>query len=153
LRSLTKEKKFSSFFFQGSGWVVGGVDHLSAEVVRCRKLAGGTCGPHTCQWKRGQGVVVTGWEEKPTTAEEDGFCFYLAVASHFCPEKTVTSQMLEEYARDNFAGDLKRDKFDLSAVERFEKENEHLNLSINIIYQVLSCCCCCCCCCCCWLFF
>lgn len=137
------ERNLEEFVFQGSGWIVSRPVFLDSEVSRCDVLAGsGTrCRLHVTRKRRNQSGVLTSdpapvQTEDGDEGEEEGFCFYYAVAAFFVgPDaglekvKAFCETMTLLPSRDRSQGVRVDD------IGRFEELNAtKLDVAINVVY-------------------
>ena len=136
------DRNVEEFLYQGSGWMVGRPLYLEAEVVECLPLRGaggggdGTCGLHLAQYRRMRGVMP---QEVASPGEEDGQCFFYAIARHFCGEGAPTAY-LKSFIEVTFPQSSKEmgaggEGVTLAEIDRFEEENKALDLGINVVYR------------------
>ena len=125
------EKAVDEFIHMGSGWIVSHPMHIDAEIVQCLPLHGkGGCTQHSVNYERKKGITP-----KIGRGEDDGMCFFLAVASYFCQEGAADS-ILRIFIRDILREvPENNDGMPLKKIENFEKANHHLDLSINVVYK------------------
>ncbi len=147
------ERHVDEFLYQGSGWVVEKPLYLEVELAQCKVLRGSaSCGFHLVNYRRYRGVVPTNItdesarrkkkeEEEEEEERDDGMCFYLAVASHFLPNAASRAE-LREFVEKKFVLPEKKghrcgggEGVSLEEVRRFEEDNAHLGLSVNVVYR------------------
>ena len=141
------EDSVVEFLHRGSGWIINDIMTMELEFARCYVLAGGGCGPHFLRrqltdggrkkyvldkWKGFEWLTSRGRKHKSTGGGND--CFYTAVASHFKPHKDVS--FLRSWIRRRMVKVSDAScPVKVDDVGRFEKQNRHLDLSINVLYS------------------
>lgn len=128
------ERAVDEFLFMGSGWIVSHPMYIDAEIVQCLPLHGrGGCSQHSVNYERGKGITP-----KIARGEDDGMCFFLAVAAHFCP-KEATQVALRNFIKESMRGveeeKIRGSGMPLKRIAKFEEDNPHLDLSINVVYK------------------
>ena len=130
------------FLHRGSGWSVLGPRFLEVEVAECKTLAGSfSCALHTvCFNKR---VPPTGSERDYSvnsfgegSEEEEGACFYYAVANSLLPKELHNDiPRLKTFIQKRLRLLPKTKRFDVrvSDIEEFEELNKELHLAINVV--------------------
>jgi len=120
------ECSVEEFVRHGSGWIIDNVFFCDAEVAECSPLQG-SCEFHTINYRRGIGIVPD-LGSKDTILDGES-CFYLAVGSALA--ETKSRGEIERYLVDNVHMNIST-PVRLHDIEKFEKANMHLDLSINV---------------------
>lgn len=131
------DRNIAEFLFQGSGWKVLRPFMLDAELVEVRPLAGGVGGGeknlHVASYVRQQGIMPC---EVSSKVEDDGFCFYAAVAAAVLGTSSLYGELEQWFApaAKKFGPNVRVK--DIGAIERFwQKTTRHKELSINVVYK------------------
>lgn len=112
----------------GSGWVLNHVMGISIEVGRCSLLASGEDDLNLIDSLKGK-------EHLLDVKVKNNRCFLGAVAAYF-NQKHPTTENVERFIEEKIDDRNIPFPFDLGDVERFERQNGHLHLAINIYQQV-----------------
>ena len=131
------DRNIAEFLFQGSGWKVLRPFMLDAELVQVRLLSGGSGGSsknlHVASYARRLGIIPC---ELSAKMEDDGFCFYAAVAAGVLGT-SVSYNVLEKWftpAARKFGPNV--NVKDIGKIEHFwRSSSEFKRLSINVVYS------------------
>ena len=137
------------FLHRGSGWIINDIMTMELEFARCYVLAGGGCGPHFFKrqlsaggkkkyaldkWRGFEWLTTTAARKEKGTRSKGNDCFYMAVASHFKPHKSVL--FLRSWIRRRMVRVTDASlPVKVDDIGRFERRNRHLDLSINVLYS------------------
>ena len=124
---------FDEFLANGSGWVEDHVVRADVEFAKCQPLAG-SCSLHElklCYGKLGKKVITTKQEEHPSAHH----CFFLAIAAYFMQKKNVDKTDLSSLVELGFNLDGVQVPVHVSEIDKFEAQNDHLDININVIYK------------------
>ena len=121
---------FDDFVDHGSGWVLTDCIHFDVEVGQCAPLNGG-CVLHSAEYKK-KSIVIK--NNTSSGKESDGRCFFYAVASQFLPAERQSSDDFESFIQAQVCENVTV-PVALKDVPKFEKANEHLDLSINVLFR------------------
>lgn len=141
--------RFNDFNRRGSGWILADCLYLDVDVGQCRALQG-SCSLHLVEKKqRGPLKVVEGTSDHLLRDDYDDDhefghrCFYHAVAGFFLYQTKIrrgdaeptkhSPQELEEYVASNINTTVPS-PVTVSSIDRFEKDNAHLDLAVNVLY-------------------
>ncbi len=118
---------------RGSNWILDRALWIDVQLFQCKPLSAGHGGFHSVVYRKSTGafrrVLKYNYQNG---VENDHKCFFRAVARHFVSEST-------QNAIDGFVN-TSMDISDIpvpvkvSDIDKFEKQNAHLNLAINVIY-------------------
>ena len=131
------------FLHRGSGWCVLAPRFFEVEIAQCAPLAGSfNCALHNVCFNKM--VNTVGQEDSPVLRVnsvgdgdgDDGACFYFAVAKGLLPKEVHDDiPKLRTFINKklNLLPGAKRFNVRVSDIEQFEKMNEEMNLSINVV--------------------
>jgi len=123
------ENSVDSFMERGSGWVISDVMSCDLELNECATLNGG-CDIHVIKSKLVDKTVSVTCNHK--TLFKSNLCFYYAVARHFLPDGSKTK--LGHFILSNMKC-VDKVPVGLKDIKCFEDANQHLDMSINVMYQ------------------
>jgi hypothetical protein len=122
---------------QGSGWMLGHISNVYIEVCKYRKLyegRGGATNLHKLT-KRVMELFPNGTIYNAVSVKNDDDCFYAAVAMHFLKNETrkPTKQQVSKYIKNNMKCTIGKPA-KMQRINKFERDNQSLDLNINIIF-------------------
>jgi hypothetical protein len=127
----TISRRVDDLVHRGSGWNLNDANYIDLEVVRVNPLRGS--GNLSCYTD----YIIPNSKYVHTVNNNDDFCFLYAVSSAFIAKKyNYTSNpgpyksFADKYlSYESFSFPLK-----LNEIKLFERRNEHLDLSINVLF-------------------
>ena len=128
------ESNSEEFTANGSGWMLHRLLYLDVEIGQCYILSG-SCSIHKLNLTRNSDKILGVHKDDINSRNdsEEGYCFFYAIASFFCDSDANVDE-LSEFIVNNIIINI-RIPVRVSDVEKFEKQNSHLQCSINIIYK------------------
>ena len=131
------ERTVGEFLYQGSGWRILAPHFVDVYLSECLPLEGGTnCGPHKASYQRRKGLVVDyDAEGDHSSQQDDGTCFYNAIAQYFCPSGS-TRQQIGDFVKERGypAGHfVSLDKID--KVEEDPLWGKDLDFGVTVLYK------------------
>ena len=115
------------FVNNGSQWVLNAIFRNDLQVARCRPLSG------SCQLAKLSVNSKNDIGKLQLAGIGDNRCFFYAVARHFVGRDDVAAVMSFVNEHINEAGIETPVK--ISQIQKFESQNSHLDLKINILYK------------------
>lgn len=131
------QNRIDDFIDRGSGWVLRRSRFVDISIASMASLKGG------CRQKITDLDFSEHLEDKqlieatPDNGEED-FCFIYCIAAYFLRQKKVTCNKtnLEKFISQHINYKDFEFPFDIKQVDKFEKQNKHLDLCISVVYGV-----------------
>jgi hypothetical protein len=117
------QNRIDDFLNNGSGWVLDEVLYSDLELGSCKPIKGG-CNSIAIKFVKNLKHV------KPVSSAQD--CFFQAVAYHFV--KNSQPKKLRRFIKRKMVAKIKTPVC-VSDIPKFEKDNEHLHLKINVLYS------------------
>ena len=131
------ERNVSEFLYMGSGWIMSKPLSIDVEVMRCEPLYGeGGCSKHIVKFLRNGGIspIINQLEED----NNDGLCFYNAIATGMCGGKNATKKMIRRFLKEKLnLHDGTKTSFSPMKVKDIASFEEKFNFtkSINVVYK------------------
>lgn len=120
----TAQNRIDDFIENGSGWVLDEILYSDIEIGGCPPL-NGSCNQVSIKYLKSLQRI------KPTSVDTKYNCFFEAVAFHF--KKTQKKRILNQFINDSLIRSVPS-PVKVAQITKFEKDNAHLNLGINVIY-------------------
>jgi hypothetical protein len=118
------QERCEDFVENGSGWLFSEILATDIEIGGCKSLNGG-CNLLTVSYMKQLRKI------KAISTEERSECFFEAIAFHFT--KTSAKDSLRKFIEQNIKITIAK-PVKVSDVKKFERDNSHLNMKINIMY-------------------
>lgn len=117
------QNRIDDFIAHGSGWVLDEVLYSDLELGSCAPLKGG-CNAVSIKFLKNLKLI------HPNSTAQD--CFFQAIAYHFV--KSDKPKKLRRFIRRKIITEIKT-PVHVSDIRKFEKDNQHLRLKINVLYS------------------
>jgi len=130
------ETNSNEFTSNGSSWVMDKILYADIEIGKCFLLSGSCTVHKIIDSYRATSVLEIKNDKSIETFKDDsvddGMCFFYAIATYFT--KSADMSVLSNFIKNNININIPT-PVKVSDVNKFEKANEHLDMSINVVYK------------------
>jgi len=124
------EVRVEEFNSNGSGYVIEDVMSCNLEISKIKPLAGSCFSHEFITYNKSAVPCIK--DVKPVIYQNH--CFFLAIAQYFLPSKKDLED-LDCFILDNLNISDIPTPVPVKSIQKFEEQNSHLNLSINVIFK------------------